>query len=41
MSYKDFFGENRPTPHKTGDEQNITPLSPPTFDTTPVVENMM
>lgn len=38
MSYKDFFGENRPTPHKTEDEQNITPLSPPTFDTTPVVE---
>lgn len=38
MSYKDFFGENRPTPHKTEDEQNVTPLSPPTFDTTPVVE---
>lgn len=38
MSYKDFFGENRPTPHKTEEEQVATPLSPPNFDTTPVVE---
>lgn len=38
MSYKDFFGENRPTPRKKRDEPNMTPLSPPKFDTTPVVE---
>lgn len=38
MSYKDFFGENRPTPSKPEEARNPMAPSPSTSDATPTAE---